>query len=150
MSIGIHMKPNRSGETKPILPTSTMHNFSHRVQMLLILLKLRHFKFVGRKSTTFIREKQTIDQTSWPPPPPPNTITINRLQNNTLLSLLEREFYCALFSHFFKVICPDFSTAPLMNSRSTAHLYFTNSFATLKEEATTAINILVATSSSNA
>jgi hypothetical protein len=150
MSIGIHIKPNLSGETKPILSTSTMHDFSHHRVQMLILLKLRYF--VGRKSTTFIREKQTIDQTSWPPPPPPppNTITINRLQNNTLLSLLEREFYCALFSHFFKVTCPDFSTAPLINSRSTAHLYFTNSFATLKEEATTAINILVAVSSSNA
>ena len=146
MSIGIYMKPNR-WETRPILPISMMHNFSHRVQMS-ILLKLRYF--VGRKSTTFIREKQAIDQTSWPPPPPPSTITINRLQNNTLLSLLGREFYCALFSHFFKVTCPDFSTATLMNSRSTAHLYFTNSFAMLKEEATTAINILVATSSSNA
>ena len=37
MSIGNHMKPNRSGKTKSILPISTMHNFSHRVKMLVFL-----------------------------------------------------------------------------------------------------------------
>ena len=79
-----------------------------------------------------------------------NNTTFIPLNSPFICKEREREFYGALFNHFFKVTCPAFSTAPLINSRSTAHLCFTNSFATLKEEATIAINTLVATSSSNA